>query len=70
MNLPTRLQADLTQRGQENLAVGVVVEDRFAPVPTIHNVVDSARVLNPKFARHTVRKNPFRQSRCQATIDE
>ena len=70
MNLPARLAARLAQGLDKPLAVGGVVEDRFAPVPTIHDVVHSPGVLNPKFARHTVRQNPVRQSRCQAAIDE
>ena len=53
MNLPARLAARLAQGLDKPLAVGVVVKDRFAPVPTIHDVV-----LNPKFARHTVARIP------------
>ena len=70
MNLPAGLAAHLAQGLDNPLAVGVVVEDRFAPVPTVHHVVQSPGVLNPKFARHTVRKNPVRQSRCQAAIGQ
>src|SRR5437762_13042470 len=40
MNLPARLAAHLAQGLDKPLAV-VVVEDRFAPVPTVHNVVHS-----------------------------
>jgi len=58
MNLPARLAARLAQSLDKPLAVVVVVEDRFAPVPTVHNVVHSPGVLNPKFARHTVARIP------------
>ena len=70
MNLPARLAARLAQGLDKPLAVGVVAGDRFAPVPTVHDVVHGPGVLNPKFARHTVAKNSVRQSRCQAEIDE
>src|SRR6266566_1167603 len=58
MNLPARLAARLAQGLDKPLTVGGVVEDQFAPVPTVHNVVDSPGVLNPKFARHTVARIP------------
>src|SRR5438034_6381923 len=41
MNLPAGLAARLAQGLDKPLAVGVVVEDRFAPVPTIHDMVES-----------------------------
>jgi len=58
MNLPARLAAHLAQGLDKPLAVVVVVEDRFAPVPTVHNVVHGTGVLNPKFARHTLARIP------------
>jgi len=70
MILPDRLAARLAQGLDKPLAVGVVVENRFAQVTTVHNLVHSTGLLNPKFARHTLRRNPVRQSRCQAPIDE
>src|SRR5437773_1246085 len=58
MNLPARLAARLAQGLDKPLAVVVVVEDRFALVPTVHNVVHCPGVLNPNFARHTVARIP------------
>src|SRR5438093_4956783 len=58
MNLPARLAARLAQGLDNPLAVVVVVEDRFAPVPTVHNVVQSAGALELKLLRHTVSRIP------------
>ena len=70
MHLPIGLAAGLLKRFQKALTVGIVAEDWFAPVPTVHDVVHGRGVLNPKFARHAVRQNPVRQIRSQAPIDE
>jgi hypothetical protein len=52
VNLPAGLFAGLSQGLQKAVAVEVIFEEGFAPVAAIHNVVDSARVLNSQFARH------------------
>src|SRR5207249_10661642 len=70
MNLPARLAARLAQSLDKPLAVDVVAEDIFAPVPTIYDVVAGPWVLTPKFARHTVRQNPIRHSRYRAETDK
>src|SRR2546430_677817 len=60
---PARLAARLAQGLDKPLAVGVVAGDRFAPVPTVHDVVHGPGVLNPKFARHTVPCGRIRSGR-------
>ena len=52
MNLPTCLATSLGQRGDEALAIRVVVEDRLAPVAAIHDVVNRPRILDSQFAGH------------------
>src|SRR5437762_9656282 len=52
-----------TPAADKPLAVGVVAGDRFAPVPTVHDVVHGPGVLNPKFARHTVPCGRIRSGR-------
>ena len=52
MHLPTRLEAGLAERFQESLAIGVILEDRFAPIPSIHDVIHRAGILDSHLARH------------------
>jgi hypothetical protein len=54
MNLPARLRASPAQRGQEPPAILVIPEDRFAPVPAIHDVVNRARIFDSELARQAV----------------
>ena len=52
MNLPTGLDAGLTQRSQEALAVSVILENGFAAVAAIHDVIDRARILDSQLPSH------------------
>ena len=52
MHLPTGLHADLAQRGQETLVVGVIPEDWLTAVAAIHHVIKGSRILDSQFARH------------------
>ena len=50
MNLPARLGACLSQGLEEPLPIPVILEDRLAPVPAIHDVLDGARILDSQLA--------------------
>jgi hypothetical protein len=52
MRLPVGLAARLAQRGQESLAVFVVLEDVLTPVPSVHDVIHRPRILNAQLPRH------------------
>ena len=52
MHLPLGLGASLTQRGEELLAVVVVLEDILTLVPTVHDVIHGPGILNAQLARH------------------
>jgi len=49
------LGARLAQRLDETLPILVIVEDRFAPVAAIHDVVDRSGILDSQLARHAGR---------------
>ena len=51
MHLPTGLLAGFAQ-GLEKAAVRIVLENPFAAVPAVHQVVNGARVLDSQLARH------------------
>ena len=46
MHLPARLGAGLVQGGHEPLAVKVIVEDRLAPVATVHHMINRSGVFD------------------------
>jgi hypothetical protein len=46
LHLPTGFETSLPQRGQETLAVSVILENRFAPIPAIHDVINRPGILN------------------------
>ena len=52
MNLQARLGASLTQGLDETLATRVVVEDGFASVAAIHDVINRAGIFDSDLARH------------------
>ena len=52
VNLPARLGANLAQRLNEALAIRIIHEDHFAPVTAIHDVINSASVLDSQLAGH------------------
>ena len=72
MDLPARLAARIAQGLDNAPAVAVIVEDEFAPVPTVHDCGTRPPVVNPTFARHThtVWRNPVRQTKCQNANDK
>ena len=47
VNLPAGFAAGFGEGGQKTVAIQVVVENGFAPIPAIHDVVDGAGILNP-----------------------
>jgi hypothetical protein len=53
VNLPTRLSANLAQRLNEALAIRIIHEDPFAPVTTIHDVINRASILDSQLAGQT-----------------
>jgi len=55
VNLPGRLGARLAQRGDESLAIRVVLENRLTPVDAIHDVINCARLRDSQLAGHAGR---------------
>jgi len=54
MDLPIRLDASFAQGFKETLPVGVIAEDRFAPIPAIQDVVNRPFVFNAQRSWHGV----------------
>jgi hypothetical protein len=52
VNLPARLCANLAQRLNEAPAIRIIHEDPFAPVTTIHDVINRASLLDSQLAGH------------------
>ena len=52
VNLPIGFRAGLRQGSQEQLTVGVTLKNVLPAVTSVDHVIDRARILNPKFARH------------------
>jgi hypothetical protein len=52
MHLPGGFEARFREGFQEIVAIGVVQEDIFSSIAPAHDVVDRARILNPRFAWH------------------
>jgi len=52
VNLPIGLATSLGERGQKAFVVGVIAEDGFTTVASIHNVVDRAGVFDALCSRH------------------
>src|SRR5438874_820848 len=52
VDLPVRFGASLGQRLEEPLTVQIVVENGFAPIAAIHDVVDGAGILDAQLATH------------------
>ena len=52
METPTGFGAGFAKGSQEGLAVLIVLEDGFAAVSAIHNVIDSAGILDAQFSGH------------------
>ena len=55
VNLPPRLGANLPQRLDEALPIRVILEDRLAPVTTIHDVINRPGIFNSQLAGHAGR---------------
>jgi hypothetical protein len=55
VNLPARLCANLAQRLNEAPAIRIIHEDPFAPVTTIHDVINRASILDSQLAGHAGR---------------
>jgi len=55
VNLPIRFSTRLTQSFQKQLTVFVIAEDVLAMIAAIHDVVNSALVLNSKLSGHRSR---------------
>jgi hypothetical protein len=52
MHLPGHLGAGFPQRGDETLAVKVIVKDWLAPVATIHHMINRTGILDPQLPGH------------------
>src|SRR5437016_5297080 len=52
MHLPIGFSASFGKSAQEPHPICVIQENGFPPVATIHYVINSTRVLNPKLAGH------------------
>ena len=55
VELPAGFFAGFTEGIEEAVAILVVVEDGFTPVPTIHQVIDGSGKLNAQRSRHELR---------------
>ena len=53
MNLPAGAGTALGEEFEEGPPIGVVLEDRFATIATVEQVVDGTGILEPKLAWHT-----------------
>jgi hypothetical protein len=52
MYLPSRFLAGIRQRFKQVLAVHIIYENVLPAVPTIHYMVDRARIFHSHAARH------------------
>src|SRR5664280_1078534 len=52
MHLPAGLDTCLAKRCQKTVPVRVAKKYGLPPVPTVHHVVDSPRILHPQFPPH------------------
>src|SRR5678809_585545 len=52
VNLPLGFSARLAQCFKKSKAIAIVHKDRFAPISTIHHVIDGARIFHAQFASH------------------
>src|ERR1019366_594769 len=52
MNLPACFVARFAEGFQKTLPILIVLENRFSPVPPVHDVIDRSRILHSQFARH------------------
>ena len=52
VNLPAGFAARCAQSPEEAFTVVVIGKNPLASIPAIHDVVNSARILNSQFARH------------------
>src|SRR5437867_8664820 len=60
MHLPFGFSAALAQGLQEPRPVCVVLENGFAPVPAVHQVVNRPGILHSEFSRHAPSLTPTR----------
>ena len=52
MDLPIRFGARLGQRVKKARPIRVILEDAFAPVAAIQDLINRARILDSEFAGH------------------
>src|SRR5437868_12598841 len=52
MNLPIGLKARFGESGQEFLPIHIILENILPLVASVHDVVNSYRILDPHLARH------------------
>jgi hypothetical protein len=52
VDLPVRFCTGLAERLEEPLSIQIVVENGFAPIAAIHDVVDGAGILDAQLATH------------------
>ena len=55
VNLPSRLGANLAQHLDEPLTIRIIHEDQFAPITSIHDVINRASLLDFQLAGHAGR---------------
>src|SRR5438046_5634948 len=61
VNAPASHDARLAQRFEEQLPVLIAPENRFAPIPPRHDVIEGTGILNANAAWHTASllRNPY-----------
>ena len=61
MHSPTGPGANLAEGGQEARPIGLVVEDGFAPIPAIKQVIAGAGEFYSRFTSHRARETSARR---------
>ena len=53
MNLAAGFAARFAEGFQKTPAILIVLENRLAPIPPVHHVIDRTRIFHSELARHT-----------------
>ena len=66
LELPAGIFAGLTERIEKTATILIVVEDGFAPVPAIHQMVNGSRKLDAQRSRHGTAEDTSDFHDCQS----
>ena len=62
MHLPATPETSFAQRLEKPLPVSIILKDRFAPVPSVHQVIDDAGIFDSQFAGHERQRKGARET--------